>query len=109
MQIAEEIFSAGGGLKKFYTSIDAFLFRTVAYTTARTWGFLYFYDWINPDPRRQARPDYYAAAGIAGGAIAGIVTTPFDVVFTRMQVDELYPESARRNYKHFFDGLFRVS
>lgn len=32
--------------------MDAFFMRTVAYTTARIWGFLYFYDWINPDPRR---------------------------------------------------------
>ena len=52
MQIAEEIYNSGGGLRKFYTSIDAFVIRTFAYTTARTWGFLYFYDWINPDPRR---------------------------------------------------------
>lgn len=43
---------AGGGLKKFYSSFDAFFLRTVGYTTARVWSFLYFYDWINPDPRR---------------------------------------------------------
>ena len=109
MEIGQEILNAGGGLKKFYSSIDAFLIRTLTYTTARTWSFLYFYDWINPDPRRQARPDYYAAAGLAGGAIAGIVTNPVEIVFARMQVDEMYPEIARRNYKHFFDGLFRVS
>lgn len=50
--IFNEIYAAGGGLRKFYSNLDAFFMRTVAYTTARTWGFLYFYDWINPDPRR---------------------------------------------------------
>ena len=50
--IYNEISASGGGLKKFYSSLDAFFMRTLAYTTARVWGFLYFYDWINPDPRR---------------------------------------------------------
>jgi len=44
--------NAGGGFKKFYSKFDAFFMRTVTYTTARVWGFLYFYDWINPDARR---------------------------------------------------------
>jgi dicarboxylate transporter 10 len=89
--------------------MDAFLIRTLTYTTARTWSFLYFYDRINPDPRRQARPDYYAFAGLAGGLLAGIATNPFEIVLTRMQADEMYPVGARRGYKHFFDGLFRVA
>jgi hypothetical protein len=50
--VFNEIYAAGGGLKKFYSKLDAYFMRTVAYTTARTWGFLYFYDWINPDARR---------------------------------------------------------
>lgn len=91
-----------------YFSIDAFLARTVAYTTARIWGFTYFYDKINKDPRRLARPDYYVAAGVAGGLVAGIITNPIDIVFNRMQVDDLYPEGARRNYKHLLDGLYKV-
>ena len=65
--------------------------RTFSYTTARVWGFLYFYDWINPDPRRLARPDYFVAAGAAGGLLAGIITNPTEIVFSRMQVDEMYP------------------
>lgn len=83
--------------------------RTFAYTTARVWGFLYFYDWVNPDPRRVARPDAMVAAGVLGGFIAGVITNPVDIVFTRMQVDELYPAQCRRNYKHFMDGLQKVN
>ena len=49
------------------------------------------------------------AAGVAGGFISGVVTNPIDLIFARMQVDEMYPERARRNYKHFLDGLYKVS
>jgi hypothetical protein len=106
--IYNDIYNSGGGMKKFYSKLDAFFMRTVAYTTARIWGFLYFYDWVNPDPRRQARADFYAYAGIAGGLVAGVVSNPFEIVFTRMQADEMYPEKCRRNYKSFADGLVKV-
>ena len=44
-------------------------------------------------------------AGILGGAVAGILTSPLDCVFARMQVDELYPQGYRRNYRNFIDGF----
>jgi|TARA_B110001450_G_scaffold229062_1_gene229390 hypothetical protein len=50
--VFNDIIAAGGGYRKFYSKFDAFALRTVTYTTARIWGFLYFYDWINPDSRR---------------------------------------------------------
>jgi len=83
-QIAEEIYAAGGGYLKMITSVDAFVAKTMAYTTARVWGFLYFYDWLNPDPRRTARVDFMAMAGLAGGLVAGVAINPIDMVFTRM-------------------------
>ena len=73
-------------------SFDAFLARTIGYTSARIFGFSYFYDKLNKDPRRVARIDYFMYAGILGGFTAGLVTNPIDIVFNRMQVDELYPE-----------------
>jgi len=89
-------------------SIDGFLARTIGYTTARIWAFGYFYDKFNHDPRRMARFDYFLGAGVLGGAIAGVVTNPIDIVFNRMQVDEMYPVAARRNYRHFLDGMYRT-
>lgn len=83
--------------------------RTLAYTTARVGLFAYFYDKVNTDPRRTARPDFLVAAGVAGGFLAGVITNPIDIVFNRMQVDELYPEGAKRNYKNLLDGLYKVS
>jgi hypothetical protein len=108
IEIGQEIHRAGGGMRKFYTSLDGFVIRTMAYTTARVWGFLYFYDWLNPDPRRSARPDWMIMAGLAGGFVAGVATNPIEMVFARQQVDELYPEAYRRNYKTFLHGLLRV-
>jgi solute carrier family 25 (mitochondrial oxoglutarate transporter), member 11 len=107
--VLRDISAAGGGFKKFYSCPDAFFLRTVTYTTARIWGFLYFYDWMNPDPRRQARQDFYAMAAYAGGLVGGVLSNPFEIVFTRMQADEMYPEQCRRNYKNFADGLIKVA
>lgn len=92
-----------------YTGIDGFIARTVTYTTARVWGFLYFYDKLNTDPRRTARMDWYFMAGMAGGFTAGVVSNPIELVYTRMQVDEMYPQGYRRNYKNFLDGLMRAT
>ena len=40
---------------------------------------------------------------------AGVLSNPFEIVFTRMQVDEMYPEQCRRNYKSFTDGIIKVA
>lgn len=95
-------------MRKYYSSFDAFLMRTVGYTTARIWAFGYFYDKLNKDPRRVARIDKFLYAGVLGGVTAGVLTNPIDIVFNRMQVDEMYPEAARRNYKNFLDGMYKV-
>lgn len=67
INVFNDIYAARGGIKKFYSSFDAFFLRTVTYTKARIWGFLYFYDWINPDARRQPKPDFCAYTGNEGG------------------------------------------
>jgi len=108
-ELFNEIHRSGGGIEKFYTSWDGFFAKTVAYTTARVWCFLHFYDKLNTDPRRTARPDWYIMAGLSGGFCAGVLTNPVDLVFTRMQVDELYPEAYRRNYRGILDGLLRAT
>jgi hypothetical protein len=77
MNVMQDIFQAGGGMKKYYSSMDAFLMKTITYTTFRTWGFLYFYDWINPDARREAKIDFYCYAGMAGGLLGGFCANPF--------------------------------
>jgi len=109
MQVFEEIHQAGGGVTRMLTSLDGFVAKTMAYTTCRIWGFLYFYDWLNPDPRRTARMDWMAMAGLAGGLVAGVAINPIDMVFTRMQADDMYPEAYKRNYRGIIDGLVKVA
>jgi solute carrier family 25 (mitochondrial oxoglutarate transporter), member 11 len=41
--------------------------------------------------------------------VGGILSNPFEIVFTRMQADGMYPESQRRNYRSFVDGLVKVT
>jgi hypothetical protein len=48
------------------------------------WAFGYFYDKFNHDPRRMARIDFFIYAGLLGGATAGFLTNPIDIVFNRM-------------------------
>lgn len=108
LAVGADIHAAGAGYKQFYTSLDGFLIKTVAYTTARVWGFLTVYDWINPDPRRCARPDYYIMAGMAGGGLAGLICNPIDMVFARQQADAMYHEGYRRNYKSLVHGMMKV-
>ncbi|CDW72367.1 UNKNOWN [Stylonychia lemnae] len=57
----------------------------------------------NKDPRRIAKPDYMVFAGLAGGYFADVVTNPIDIVFSRMQINKLYPIAARRIYANLFD------
>ena len=108
-QIYSEISKAGGGMKTWWTSLDGFLAKTMVYTSSRIWAYLFFYDRLNKDPRRHARPDRTAMAGVAGGLVAGVVSNPFEIVFTRMQADDMYAKNYRRNYTNLYDGLVKVS
>ena len=106
--IFDEVYRAGGGFRKMYSGLDAWFLRTVTYTTARIWSFLWFLDRIHHDPRRTPRPDYMFMAGMPAGMVAGALSNPVELVFTRMQVDEMYPEGYRRNYKGVVDGLLKA-
>lgn len=46
---------------------------------------------------------------LAAGGIAGIVGNPGEIIMVRMQGDFAKPPEKRLNYKHCFDGLFKVS
>lgn len=108
-QLFGEINKAGASYKTWYTSWEGFFARTFTYTTARVSCYLYFFDWLNQDPRRYARPDRQVMAGIAGGLVAGILTNPIEVVYTRMQVDDIYPKRYQRGYTSFYDGLLKTA
>ena len=43
------------------------------------------------------------------GAIASFIATPTELSLIRMTSDGRLPADQRRNYKHVFDALFRIS
>lgn len=109
LQLYREIHKQGGGYKIWFSNYEGYLARTIVHTSSRLWAYLYFYNRLNKDPRRHARPDRQAMAGLWGGLLAGIVSNPVELVYTRMQVDDLYKKEARRNYKSFYDGFLKAS
>ena len=70
---------------------------------------LWFCDRFNKDPRRYARPDLQIMCGIAGGLVAGVLTNPVEIVYARMQVEDIYPKEYRRGYTSFYDGLVKTA
>ncbi|KAM8701630.1 hypothetical protein ACLKA7_005242 [Drosophila subpalustris] len=92
------------GIIGFYSGISASWFRQLTYTTSRFAIYEYgkrFVDTNNVGTKVQL-------ATIAG-VLGGIVGVPGDVVTVRLQNDIKLPEDKRRNYKHVFDGLYRIS
>ena len=79
----------------------------MSYTTFRTACFLYFFDIFNQDPRRYARPEWLQYPAFFGGMAAGILSNPFEIVFSRMQADPLY--TVGRGYKSFYDGFLKTA
>ena len=48
-------------------------------------------------------------SGMASGATAVCIGTPFDIALVRLQADSMAPEKERRNYKNVFDALTRTA
>lgn len=46
---------------------------------------------------------------IPAGLITGILTNPFELVFTRMQGEPLYHKNYRRGYNTFWEGLMKAN
>ena len=48
-------------------------------------------------------------SGMASGATAVCIGTPFDIALVRLQSDSMAPPSEQRNYKNVFDALVRTT
>ncbi|XP_071443757.1 mitochondrial dicarboxylate carrier isoform X1 [Hetaerina americana] len=95
------------GVLALYNGLSASLCRQLTYSTTR-FG-IYEVAKQTVAPSGEAIPFYQrvAMASLAG-ACGGFIGTPADMVNVRMQNDIKLPVDKRRNYKHAFDGLFRV-
>ncbi|ORX93075.1 mitochondrial carrier [Basidiobolus meristosporus CBS 931.73] len=91
-----------------YSGLSGSLFRQATYSTTR-FG---VYDMLktkiaNKDGTMSVWKSLLAS--MVSGCIGGIVGNPGDVLTIRMANDGKLPVELRRNYKHCFDGLYKIA
>ena len=97
------------GVSSVYAGLSAALMRQAMYGTARIGLHRSFSEKLVA--RNNGAPLSFAmkaGSGMASGAIAVCIGTPFDVALVRMQADSMAPAESRRNYKNVIDACVRV-
>lgn len=95
------------GVTALYNGLSASLCRQLTYSTTR-FGIYEVAKQTVQSSGGEASFGTKVAMAAAAGAAGGFVGTPADMVNVRMQNDIKLPPEKRRNYKHAFDGLWRV-
>ncbi|XP_050677230.1 mitochondrial 2-oxoglutarate/malate carrier protein-like [Leptidea sinapis] len=96
------------GFLGFYTGLSAALFRQATYTTGRLGCFnatMDYYKGLYGTPSFAAK----IGIGMVSGGIGAFIGTPAEVALIRMTADGRLPPEQRRNYKHVFDALARIT
>ncbi|KAG5354911.1 Mitochondrial dicarboxylate transporter [Yarrowia sp. B02] len=102
------------GITGVYSGLSASMLRLSTYSTMRFGMYEYLKESIapyyyNPHKRDQNPPMYVLLPiSVIAGISGGIVGNPADIINIRMQNDQSLPKDQRRNYKHAFDGLWRM-
>jgi solute carrier family 25 (mitochondrial oxoglutarate transporter), member 11 len=97
------------GISSVYAGLSASLMRQAIYGTARIGLHRSISDYLEKaNEGKQLSFATKAAGGMASGAIAVCIGTPFDVALVRMQADSMKPLADRRNYTHVFNALSRI-
>jgi len=102
------------GIRNMYKGLTAGLFRQTTYTTTRLGVFNVLQDYyttVNPETGKATPPNFLQKLliGSIAGGVGSIVGTPAEVSLIRMTSDGRLPVAERRNYKHVFDALARIS
>ena len=98
------------GVISVYKGVDAAIGRQMVYGTARIGLHRTFSDKLvemndgNPISFFQK-----TLSGMASGAVAVCIGTPFDIALVRLQSDGMAKPEDRRNYKNVFDALIRTT
>ncbi|XP_033108710.1 mitochondrial dicarboxylate carrier-like [Anneissia japonica] len=97
------------GITALYNGLSASIGRQLTYSLTR----FAIYDSVKnhlTDDNPNLQLPFYQKAVLAmfAGACGGFIGTPPDMINVRMQNDVKLPVEKRRNYKHVFDGLWRV-
>lgn len=95
------------GIAALYNGLSASLCRQLTYSTTR-FGIYEVAKQTMQSSGGDANFGTKVVMAAAAGAAGGFVGTPSDMVNVRMQNDIKLPPEKRRNYKHAFDGIFRV-
>mmetsp|Transcript_25399 Transcript_25399/g.50666 ORF Transcript_25399/g.50666 Transcript_25399/m.50666 type:complete len:356 (+) Transcript_25399:196-1263(+) len=98
------------GVGSIYKGLDAAIGRQMVYGTARIGLHRTFSDVLVK--RNGGEPLSFGVktlSGMASGATAVCIGTPFDIALVRLQSDGMAPVSERRNYKNVFDALMRTA
>jgi len=98
------------GPRGLYKGLSASLFRQSTYGTARIGFHRSFSDFLVKRNEGKPIPVWQkAASGMASGALAVCIGSPFDVALVRMQNDGALPREAQRNYRNVIDALVRIA
>jgi dicarboxylate transporter 10 len=102
------------GFLALYNGISAAVLRQATYSATRFALYESLTDLIkkqSSDKGGKFDMPFYQKIFIAGssGLIGGIVGTPADLTNVRMQNDTKLPMDQRRNYKHAFEALSRIT
>ncbi|KAG8840968.1 Mitochondrial dicarboxylate transporter [Serendipita sp. 405] len=94
------------GVRGLFDGISGTLMRQMSYSLCRFWA----YDESKKLVVKGSNPPAWqlALAGSMAGGIAGVVGNPAEIIMVRMQGDFAKPPEKRLNYKHCFDGLFKM-
>jgi len=98
------------GLTGLYAGLSAALFRQASYTTVRMGVYNTLFDMY--EVSYEGKPPSFAikaCMGMGAGAVGAFVGTPAEVSLIRMTSDGRLPIAERRNYKHIFDALIRIT
>jgi len=108
-KVFREIHEQGHGMRGLYAGFDSALLGRGVYLFTRNLVYKIIYDRFKPvKPSNDLTANEKSLIAAISGAVAAIVSNPFEVVLIRQQVDGAFPPERRRNYKSFFDGYNRI-
>lgn len=94
------------GVRGLFDGISGTWMRQMSYSVCRFWAYDESKKLLGAGS--SAPPWKLALAGCMAGGIAGLVGNPGEIIMVRLQADMAKPVEKRLNYKHCFDGLFRM-
>jgi solute carrier family 25 (mitochondrial dicarboxylate transporter), member 10 len=97
------------GYAGLYAGLSAALLRQFTYSTIRFGVYEDLKSRLSHDSGIASHsPMVLICLSALSGFMGGVAGNPADIVNVRMQSDMSRPLTERRNYKHVFDGVFRI-